>query len=97
MNKAVEYNFVQTITYTDGTPEEVHNLEGAIFLYDELPFDASDKGRLIDWVRTQKQGDGEKCIDNILFKHRNDPSYTRERYKSIIHEVVDAWVVEYPC
>lgn len=65
-------------------------------LREELPFAASDKEQLIGWVQAQKQEDGEKRIDDFLFKYRHDPSHTRAKYRGITHEVIDAWVIEYP-
>jgi hypothetical protein len=94
MKKCVKYKCIETITYTDGTPPLVGELEGTRLVMDDLPVGPVSKTELLRWV--EERLNPESRISGLLFRHRKDAKQKRSRYAGVKFEVTDAWIVEYP-
>jgi hypothetical protein len=94
MTKQINFKYIETVRYTDGTPPLVTASEGAI-VREPLPANETDKECVKQWVR-DNMWSGESRIQDFLFRYRKDPKHKRSKYDSVTYEVTDAWIVEYP-
>ena len=94
MQTCIKYKYYEIIEYADTTPLQVTTTEGVSLVLDADQVDLTSRADMVRWVESGM--DGERRIEDFLFRYRNDPTHTRQKYKSIHFKVTDAWVVQYP-
>ncbi len=94
MKTVVNFNFYKITEYADGTPALLQAQDGARVITNEDLVDLSDEKKLIRWLEDAFNSDD--CIENLLFKHRDNPDYVKQRYARFHFKVTEAKVVQYP-